>query len=105
VAFLRRKPNHPDVLILDIELQVMCHINRNHLLGTFAKYLPGSSRPVGIKPDGRWNIDREHDKAIADCPECALTGRGRDQQISLSKIRARFDDLLAQEKRSGKLRL
>lgn len=97
--------SHGGALIQDIQLEVMCHVNRNHLLGTFACILPGSPRRAGIKPDYRFNIDSEHDKAIANCSECAVTGRGRDQQVSLDRVRNRFDELLKQEKRSGKLYL
>jgi hypothetical protein len=83
-------------------LDVLCRVDRSHTLGVAVLYLDPRPDAGAIKVGNGLHWD-DRGKAVGDCPECAVTGKGNDQRISRARIEARLNELLEAGESSGKL--
>ncbi len=90
--------------IIDVKLEILCHQNRNHLLGVVVLNTRPHARAGGYRlaTGLRWD---EFGKAVADCIECGLTGAGKDQRVSRKRIEARLQELVDEGSHTGKLQV
>ena len=88
--------------ISHVWLDILCRVDKRHTLGTAVLYLAPRPDAGAIKVGNGLHWD-DHGKAVGDCPECAVTGKGKDQRISRARIEARLNELLDAGQDSGKL--
>jgi len=91
-----------DRMITHVWLNVLCAVNSSHQLGVAVLFLdprPDAGR-IDVGNGLHWD---ERGKAVGDCPECAILGKGKDQQISRARIEERLRALLDDGRDVGKL--
>lgn len=91
-----------DMMFLQVEVTVLCRVDPRHTLGTAIMHLPPHPY-AGKVAAGKGLVPDAHGKVTADCRSCAVTGRGKDQRVSLDRIRARCVELAQKGEHAGKL--
>lgn len=90
--------------ISHVWLDIHCQVNERHTLGVAILFL--DPRPdAGVIKVGnglRWDA---FGKAVGDCMECAVTGKGSDQQVSRARIESRLQELFESGRHTGNLRV
>ena len=90
--------------ILHVWLDILCRVDKRHTLGVAVLYLDPRPDAGTIKVGNGLHWD-DHGKAVGDCPECATTGKGKDQQVSRARIETRLNELLAAGQHAGDLQV
>jgi hypothetical protein len=91
-------------MITYVWLDVLCHIDKRHTLGAAILNLEGRTDAGRIKVGNGLHWD-DRGKAVGDCSECAVTGKGKDQQVSRARIETRLNELLAAGRHAGDLQV
>jgi len=90
--------------ILDVQLDILCRVDKRHTLGAAVLHLAKRNGAGAIVVGNGLHWD-DHGKAVGDCPECATTGKGKDQQVSRARIETRLNELLAAGRHAGDLQV